>query len=223
MPNAGAPTPTQPVLFTRQLLLFTAVCAAVALLPLLLGPRREMLRPAIWLGAVLTYRWLEQSVFRPSPVRGDRVAEWMFPFIYLGVTGSFLLPALEFALLPRPLSGSVLTAGLVLAAFGTLLRYRAIDALGEQLSTHVEVRPDHRLVDHGVYRHVRHPGTTGAMIFLLGAALILHAYYSLIYIIGFLWVVLIVRMFVEERHSAARMPGYREYMLRTKRVIPFIF
>lgn len=209
--------------FTTQLLLFTAVCSAAALLPIVLDPQREWMRPTIWLAVVLTYRWLEQSVFRPSPVVGERAGEWLFLPVYLGVTGSFLLPPIEFFFFPRPLSWVVLASGLVLAGLGTLIRYLAIDTLGEQLSTHVEVRPGHKLVDWGVFRHVRHPGTTGAVILLVGAALILHAYYSILYVVGFLGTFLFVRMFVEERHSAALMSGYREYMTRTKRLIPFVY
>lgn len=221
MPNVAAGA--KPVFFTRQLFLFTAVCTGAALLPIAVDPRREWMRPVIWLAVVLAYRWFEQTVFRPSPARGVRTGEWLFPLVYLGVTGSFLLPALEFALLPRPLSWPVLIAGIVLAVFGGVVRYRAIDTLGEQLSTHVEVREGHQLVDRGVFRHVRHPGSAAAMLFLLGAALILHAYFSIIYIVGFLWTVLLYRMFLEERHSAALLPGYREYMSRTKRMIPFLF
>lgn len=209
--------------FTLQLFLFTAVCSAAALGPIVLDPAREWTRPLIWLVVVLFYRWIEQSVFRPSPVIGQRTGEWLFLPIYLGVTGSILLPAIEFYFFPRPVSWSVVTIGLLLAAVGTMIRYSAIDTLGEQLSTHVEVRPNHKLVDTGLFRYVRHPGTTGAVILFVGAALVLQAYYSIIYIVGFLGTFLVTRMFVEERHSAALLPGYREYMTRTKRLIPFIF
>jgi len=209
--------------FTLQLLLFTAVCSAAALGPVLLDPKREWTRPLIWLAVVLFYRWLEQSVFRPSSVVGQRTGEWLFLPIYFGVTGSVLLPPIEFFFFPRPISWSVVTIGLVLAGVGTMIRYSAIDTLGEQLSTHVEVRPNHKLVDTGLFRYVRNPGTTGAVILFVGAALILQAYYSLIYIVGFLGTFLVIRMVVEERHSAALLPGYREYMTRTKRLIPFVF
>jgi protein-S-isoprenylcysteine O-methyltransferase Ste14 len=209
--------------FTPQLLIFTTLCTAVGVGPLLFLSDREWYRPVLWLLLVLVYRWREQSVFRPSPVRAQRTGEWLFPLVYLGVTGSVLLPAVEFWLVRRPLVPAVLVSGLALAAFGTWLRVRAIDTLGEQLSTHLEIRPDHRLVDHGVFRHVRHPGTSGAMIFLLGAALVMHAWFSVLYVVGFLWTVLFIRMGVEERDSASRLPGYREYMARTKRVIPFVY
>lgn len=222
-PNEGAERRPAPRLLTRQLLVFTAVCAAAALLPLLLDPAREWLRPVLWLGVVLFYRWIEQTVFRASPVVGMRAGEWLFLPIYLGVTGSILLPAVEFFFFPRPISWPVVASGLALALCGTIIRYSAIDALGEQLSTHVEVRPNHRLVDTGPFRYVRHPGTTGAMILFVGAALVLQAYFSLLYIVGFLGTLLIIRMFIEERHSAAHMAGYREYMQRTKRLIPFLF
>jgi len=209
--------------FTLQLLLFTAVCSLAALGPVVLDPRREWTRPLLWLAVVLFYRWLEQSVFRPSPEVGRRTGEWLFLPIYLGVTGSFLLPPIEFYFFARPVSWTVVMTGLLLAGAGTIIRYSAIDTLGEQLSTHVEVRPNHKLVDTGLFRYVRHPGTTGAVILLVGAALILQAYYSIIYVVGFLGTFLVTRMFVEERHSAALLPGYREYMARTKRLIPFIF
>ncbi|MGQ0764494.1 MAG: methyltransferase family protein [Gemmatimonadota bacterium] len=209
--------------FTPQLIAFSVLCLIVALGPVVVDAGREWQRPVVWLMAVLAYRWREQLVFRPSPVRAERTGEWLFPLVYIGVTGSVLFPAIEFAVDPRPWSPVVSGIGLALALFGSWLRVRAIDTLGEQLSTHLEIRPDHRLVDHGVFRLVRHPGTTGAMVFLLGAALILQAWYSVIWVVGFLWTVLFIRMGVEERDSAARLPGYREYMARTKRIIPFVY
>lgn len=207
---------------TLQVIIYTLACLTVGIGPILMGWSHEWYRPLIWLGVVLGYRWLEQVGYQPSSTKGRRKQEWLFYAIYLGLSGSILLPAIEFAWLQRPVSQPLIVAGVLMAITGAWLRYQSVNTIGRHFSTHIEVRPEHQLVDSGVMRFVRHPGYAGTMIYTLGAALVLQSFYSLAYI-GFFWVLLLIRMRLEEKELSANLPGYSDYMNRTKRLIPFVF
>ena len=81
----------------------------------------------------------------------------------------------------------------------------------------------HELRDTGLYGLVRHPFYTGFILFCIGMALWLQSYASLI--AGLLpLAALIGRIYAEENILQETLPGYREYMSRTRnRIIPFIY
>ena len=81
----------------------------------------------------------------------------------------------------------------------------------------------HELRDAGLYGLVRHPFYTGFILFCIGMALWLQSYTTLI--VGLLpLTALIGRMYAEEKILQETLPGYREYMSRTRnRIIPFIY
>ena len=81
----------------------------------------------------------------------------------------------------------------------------------------------HELRDAGLYGLVRHPFYTGFILFCIGMALWLQSYATLI--VGLLpLTALIGRIYAEEKILQETLPGYREYMSRTRnRLIPFIY
>ena len=81
----------------------------------------------------------------------------------------------------------------------------------------------HELRDAGLYGLVRHPFYTGFVLFCIGMALWLQSYATLI--VGLLpLTALIGRIYAEEKILQETLPGYREYMSRTRnRIIPFIY
>ena len=81
----------------------------------------------------------------------------------------------------------------------------------------------HELRDTGLYGLVRHPFYTGFILFCLGMALWLQSYAALI--AGVLPITaLIGRIYAEEKILQETLPGYREYMSRTRyRIIPFVW
>jgi len=79
------------------------------------------------------------------------------------------------------------------------------------------------LVDTGLYGAVRHPMYLGILPFLAGIALWLQSYASLIAVSALL-IVLIARIFVEEKALRETLPGYTEYMKRVRyRLVPFVW
>jgi protein-S-isoprenylcysteine O-methyltransferase len=115
-------------------------------------------------------------------------------------------------------------AGLVLVAFGLSLRMWAIRELGRFFTYAVVVHPEHTVVDTGPYRWVRHPSYTGLLLGLAGMGLALGTWLSILVallppVAGFKW-----RLLTEEQVLARELgDSYRDYMGRTKRLIPGVW
>jgi protein-S-isoprenylcysteine O-methyltransferase Ste14 len=113
--------------------------------------------------------------------------------------------------------------GLILFAAGVWLRIAAMWVLGERFSVWVAVQEEHALVTTGLYRLVRHPSYTGALLMLLGWAL---AFRSLmgVAIVAMMAVVLLARIVAEERWLVSRFgEGYRAYQQRSWRLAPWMY
>ena len=113
---------------------------------------------------------------------------------------------------------------LLVFALGTLVRWWAIYHLGRFFTVDVAVASDHRLVDTGPYRFVRHPSYTGLMLQFTGLALALNNLFSLLVILAPIFWALSRRMTVEERALAASLgPVYLAYTRRAKRLLPGVY
>ena len=117
---------------------------------------------------------------------------------------------------------AVFTFGLVLMLAGMALRWYSIRVLGASFTVDVATRPGQEVVESGPYRWVRHPSYTGGLVTLLGILLCCLNVASLAAMVvaaaGYAY-----RIRVEERALATDLGSpYRDYMRRTKRLIPFL-
>jgi protein-S-isoprenylcysteine O-methyltransferase Ste14 len=114
--------------------------------------------------------------------------------------------------------------GAAVLAFGLALRAWAVHELGRFFKFTVVVQADHRVVDTGPYRVIRHPSYTGLLMAEVGLGIMLGTWLSipaalLPPLIGFG-----VRIRREERVLAHELgEPYRAYMARTHRLVPGIW
>jgi protein-S-isoprenylcysteine O-methyltransferase len=88
----------------------------------------------------------------------------------------------------------------------------------------VAIQSGHRLVDTGVYRHVRHPSYLGACIAYLGFGLGLGSYLSAAAVLGMVLIGYAYRIHVEEKALLESLGDeYAAYRRRTSRLIPGIY
>jgi protein-S-isoprenylcysteine O-methyltransferase Ste14 len=126
------------------------------------------------------------------------------------------------AALPHP--ARLFAAGVALMVVGRLLRRHCFRMLGKNFTGAVVVTPDQSVVERGAYRWVRHPSYTAGAILFLGVGLALANWISIAVLMTVVPIVYGYRVLVEER-ALAQVIGdpYRQYMLRTKRFVPFVF
>ncbi len=126
---------------------------------------------------------------------------------------------------PNPIEGEwVEWLGLLVMAFGLLLRYGSIRWLGPMFTRFVQVLPDHKLVTNGPYRVVRHPAYTGLLIFFIGMGSALGDWLSLLFLTFIPPIGIIYRIKVEEQALLEAFgEDYKAYMRRVKGLVPFLF
>jgi protein-S-isoprenylcysteine O-methyltransferase Ste14 len=113
--------------------------------------------------------------------------------------------------------------GIFLMFLGVLIRQWAIAVLGQFFSLTVRVAEDHRVVEKGPYRLVRHPSYTGVLITFIGLGLAVQSWGALLVLLGVFSAAFGYRMRVEEKTLLSELgDNYASYMKRTKRIIPYL-
>jgi protein-S-isoprenylcysteine O-methyltransferase Ste14 len=114
--------------------------------------------------------------------------------------------------------------GAAVFASGLALRGWAVRELGRFFKFTVVVQADHKVVDTGPYRLVRHPSYTGLLTIELGLGIMLGTWLSIPACLLPPLIAFAVRLVTEERVLARELGApYREYMARTHRLIPGVW
>jgi len=139
--------------------------------------------------------------------------------LWLGIQIVWLLPNATVRYLRE-----VYLAGFLLFLGGLILRWYSIGYLGRYFTVDVSISAEHKLIDSGPYRYIRHPTYTGALLAFIGLGFCFGNWLSILFmtvpiIAAFLW-----RIRIEE-HALNDVLGeeYRAYTQRTKRLIPFVY
>jgi protein-S-isoprenylcysteine O-methyltransferase Ste14 len=112
--------------------------------------------------------------------------------------------------------------GLALMVAGAGLGARGIMDLGRNLTPVPRPRDDAELVQHGVYRLVRHPIYGGLVLTALGWGLVAASPLAVALAIG-LGLFFDLKSRREEAWLLTRYPGYAEYAADTRRLIPLVY
>jgi protein-S-isoprenylcysteine O-methyltransferase Ste14 len=113
-------------------------------------------------------------------------------------------------------------SGLLLCYMGLLLACRSRYLLGKNWSVSVQKKEDHELVETGAYRLIRHPIYSGLILMFMGNAVIVGRWRGLAGVL-ILAVSFWFKLKKEERWLTDLFGNrYREYVLRTKALIPWI-
>ncbi len=141
------------------------------------------------------------------------IGSLLFPILYL------FTPLFRFADYPRP--AFVPWIGAALMLFALWMFWRSHVDLGRQWSISLEVREDHRLITHGVYRSIRHPMYLAIWLWSLAQGLLLENWLA-----GWSALVTFAPMyFIRTPREEALMleafgTDYRDYMTRSGRILP---
>ena len=131
----------------------------------------------------------------------------------------FLTPWIDFASIPLPIwirwaSGAVICGGIVLFGWTHV-------ALGKSWTAVLALASDHKMVQEGPYRRVRHPMYTAFLIIGVGFLLLsANLLVGLVYLVPLI-VMVVLRVGPEEQMMLERFGDtYRDYMRHTGRLLP---
>jgi protein-S-isoprenylcysteine O-methyltransferase Ste14 len=111
---------------------------------------------------------------------------------------------------------------MVVQLTGLGMRAWSMRTLRASYSRTLRTAAEQKLVDNGPYAIVRHPGYLGSILTWTGFALTSRS----VPVVGALTGLFSVyrrRMVAEEQMLTRDVPGYAEYALRTRRLMPFVW
>ena len=175
-----------------------------------------------WLAPASLEARLQLPTAKSQPI-ADRVVTFIlillfsvwFVFIPIDVFHLQLFP------LP-PLSVSIFGTVLLFTGFGIVMVALFQNAFAAPIVKDQSERGQ-VLIDTGLYGRIRHPFYLGNLLFFIGISLWLESYASVL-ALPLVFVVLVIRIFVEEKALRKSLPGYAEYMAKIRyRLIPFVW
>lgn len=119
---------------------------------------------------------------------------------------------------------TVLIIGTLIAISALILFRKTHKALGKMWSHSLDLRDDHKLVSHGVYKYVRHPMYSAFWLWAFALPFLLSNWIAgFAGIIGF-GTLFFLRVGQEEKMMESQFgEEYRDYCAHTKRIIPRIY
>ncbi len=119
--------------------------------------------------------------------------------------------------------GNTLYIGLGLVILGIIIRQYSIYILGKYFSPHVEIQKEHKLIEKGLYKYIRHPSYLGSILSLTGLSIAFESLLSLIFSLILSSIFYGYRINVEEKELIKIFGNdYLNYIKRTKKLIPFL-
>jgi protein-S-isoprenylcysteine O-methyltransferase Ste14 len=177
--------------------------------------------PLIAAAAVYFFRVIELRTRRQT-IRGPIQENLTLKLFILAGTSMFSGGLLEFFFREQRWSWLTLGVGVMCALISFTVRHRAIAALGQFWSLHVEIRENHEFVRSGPFRWMRHPTYFTMILELLSVALILEAWISLLVATFVFLPTLFYRVRIEERALVDKFGDtYRQYQRSTPALIPY--
>jgi len=154
----------------------------------------------------------------------DKGSYWLIvALLFIGLTLDFNLSVRfpQAAIVWRRELVFFLGIGLMLA--GVAFRWWAIAILGRFFTFDVAVQSGQKVVDTGPYRYIRHPSYTGTLMTQVGIGLALGNWAGMLALMVCMAIAYSYRISVEEQALVAALgEPYKQYMRRTRRIIPFL-
>lgn len=168
---------------------------------------------------LLTKRSADRSKIRD---RGSSRVLVLLTWIALSVSFTLTYTLPQASVMSK--GSSVFFVGIALMLAGLAFRFYAMWVLGRSFTYDIAVQAGQTIVEAGPYRFIRHPSYTGALVTLVGLGLALGNWAALLTIIVCMGIAYAYRITVEEAALVAVLgEPYKEYMRRTRRLVPFLF
>jgi protein-S-isoprenylcysteine O-methyltransferase Ste14 len=177
---------------------------------------------ACWILLVLYWNISARSI-KPAAERQSRTSRLARVPVWLGYILFGVAGAHPFGMVVIPHTAIAESLGVAICALGLFAAIWSRKTLGDDWSRDVEFKQEHKLVERGPYRFVRHPIYTSHLLMGLGTAIasgLLVAFAGLLlFIIGF-WTKLKQEEGLLLRHFPDEYPAYKA---RVKALVPFVF
>ncbi|HYW97420.1 MAG TPA: isoprenylcysteine carboxylmethyltransferase family protein [Bacteroidales bacterium] len=185
----------------------------------------NLILPVIW------FLWFLSEVLVNRLLRAGKSREDLDPdkgsltFIWITIIISIFTSVFSSYTIRSPIGPYYIQyVGVFLILAGMVIRFTAIRTLGKAFTVDLSVKNEQKLIHHGFYKYIRHPSYSGSLLSFLGFGFTLNNWVSLALTVIPVTLVFLYRIRLEEQ-LLIKQPGlgYRDYMKRTKRLIPKIY
>lgn len=114
--------------------------------------------------------------------------------------------------------------GMALVVIGLMIRILSILTLKQYFTYSVAKVENHKIIETGLYKFIRHPGYLGQLIIFIGISTSISNWLSILVMMIPITLGYLYRIKVEERFMLEQLgEDYLNYQERTKRLIPMIY
>jgi protein-S-isoprenylcysteine O-methyltransferase Ste14 len=182
---------------------------------------------ALAFGSLALWSVIQGAVKRRLSPEGRSAPEWSALWVAVLMLGSLVGSVVIADNHVAPIGGNPwwpVIVGLILMCVGSGFRTWAMVTLGEFFKLTVTIQENHRVVEGGPYRLVRHPSYLGGIVAMVGFGLMEGDWVSVALILLATLAALAVRIRVEERTLLTELgEPYAAYARRTSRLIPGLY
>ena len=123
-----------------------------------------------------------------------------------------------------PLLSQLLLVGVLIYLIGLIVRWYAILYLGRFFTVNVAIAADHRVIDTGPYKYIRHPSYSGALLIFLGMAISFQNWLGFAVLLVQTTLAFLRRIDIEEMALRGALgDAYINYSAHTRRLIQFVY
>jgi protein-S-isoprenylcysteine O-methyltransferase Ste14 len=179
----------------------------------------------IWIAWLLSEIFLNR-LWRSKIANSKELDKNSLNLIWISIVVSMTLGILcsNYWVAPIVTNSALLYIGSALIVIGMIIRFIAIRTLGKFFTVDLAIHGNHSLVQHGLYKTIRHPSYTGSLLSFFGFGLSLNNWISLIIIFVPILITFINRINIEEKLMLSQFgPDYETYKKKSKRLIPGIY
>ena len=177
----------------------------------------------IWLLSEILLGLLKRAPGDKSTGHDQASIRVLWITIIVSVTVGVFVGMSRMGFLPLP-RNYVIIMGVALIILGLLLRWAAILTLRRYFTVDVAIMSDHKIIERGFYKYVRHPSYTGSLVSFLGLGIAFSNWLAILVIVIPIYFAYLNRIRIEE---AALMQtfgdDYKNYISRTRRLLPGIY
>ena len=147
---------------------------------------------------------------------------WLYGLITLGYALSFSIGATKIGRIYY--WNTFFAIGMALVVIGLMVRVHSILTLKQYFTYSVAKVENHKIIETGLYKFIRHPGYLGQLIIFIGISISISNWLSILLMVIPVAMGYIYRIKVEERFMIEQMgEKYLNYQKRTKSLIPMIY
>jgi protein-S-isoprenylcysteine O-methyltransferase Ste14 len=185
------------------------------------GWRAFLNRDVLFAATYIVWIFAELGVSKREMDQGDKTRDYGTCGLYAVGQAAVFLSALFFAPTGKTLNAAHMV-GFIIFLSGVLFRLWAIRTLGRYYSHIVREVADHKIVDWGPYRVIRHPAYLGMIVANIGVTVFFFNPVTLLLLLLLLIPSIVIRILIEER-TLYTIQGYETFAEGRRRLVPGVW